>query len=174
MNLCVVAYPELSAADYARIQEYRCQNDAYFRVVEPHFTLAFPTSDWEAGPYIAEVRKQVAGTRPFGFCIRGAALNKDMSGELYHAFLVPDEGHSQFLKLRHSLIADRFFCPEVYEYDFIPHIGVGNSRDPGRCAAMVADWNSQPFEIQGSVKALDVAKYEDDKVTRIERVLLGA
>ncbi len=174
MNLCVVAYPELSAADYARIQEYRHENDAYFHVVDPHFTLAFPTSDWEAEPYIAEVKKQVAGTRPFEFCIRGAALNKNMSGQLYHAFLVPDEGHSQVLKLRYRLIADRFFCPEMYEYDFIPHIGVGNSTDPGRCAAMVADWNSQPFEIQGSVKALDVAKYEDDRVLSIERVPLGA
>ncbi len=173
MDLCVVAYPELSAADYARIQDYRRLHDAYFDVVEPHFTLAFPTSDWGAEPYIAEVRKQAAGTRPFTFCIRGAALDKDISGQLYHAFLVPDEGHSQLLKLRYRLIADRLFCPEAYEYDFIPHIGVGNSRDPNRCAAMVDDWNKQDFAIRGSVAALDVAKYEDDKVTSIGRVPLG-
>lgn len=174
MSLCVVAYPEISAADRVRIQEFRRRNDAYFHVVEPHFTLIFPTTDWEPEPFIAEVRKGSAGCVPFRFCIRAAALNKDFSGELYHAFLVPDEGHSQLLKLRYGLIAGRFFCPDVYEIDFIPHIGVGNSTDPRRCAAMVEAWNSEEFAIEGWVRELDVCGYEGDRVTTIRRVPLGS
>ncbi len=174
MELAVVAYPEISAADYARIQEFRKTHDAYFRVIEPHFTLMFLRSDWDSEALTAEVREQAAGMRAFGFCIRGAALNKDISGERYHAFLVPDEGHSQLLKLHYSLIAGQLFYPESYEHDFIPHIGVGNSRDPVSCAAMVEAWNSQEFEVPGLVRALDISKYEDNRVTTIQRVPLRA
>src|SRR5512147_2762927 len=112
MNLCVVAYPELMHQDYKRIQEFRRHNDTYYHVIEPHFTLIFPTSKWELAPFVAEVRKQSAGSPAFDFCIRGAALDKDAFNEYYHAFLVPDEGHSQILKLHYRLGADRFFSQD--------------------------------------------------------------
>ena len=172
MNLCVAAYPELSPDDYARIQAFRKRNDAYYRVVEPHFTLIFPTDEWEVVPFIAEVRKQSAGFPAFDFCIRGAALNRDISGDYFHALLVPDEGHSQFLKLRYKLCVDRFFSYRALEVDFIPHMGVGNSKDRLRCLRMVESWNVADFAIPGRISCMDVANYENDTVETIQRIPL--
>jgi 2'-5' RNA ligase superfamily protein len=128
MNLCVLAYPSVSTSDYERIQEFRQHNDElYFHVVEPHFTLAFPLAGWEVEPYIAEVKKQLQGFRSFDFCIRCATLDKDAFSDFYHAFLVPDEGHSQIVKLHYQLCADKFFPYRQLHVDFIPHIGIGRN-----------------------------------------------
>jgi hypothetical protein len=173
MNLCVLAYPILSTGDYERIQEFRCHNDElYYHVVEPHFTLAFPLSGWEAEPYIAEIRKQAHGFRAFDFCIRCAALDKDASRDLYHAFLVPDEGHGQFVKLHYRLVTDRFFQYRHFEVDFIPHMGVGNSEDPLKCVEMVESWNREEFAISGHIRLLDIANYENDTVQTLLRLPL--
>lgn len=174
MNLCVVAYPSVSTSDHARIQEFREENDElYYHVIEPHFSLVFGGSGWEAGPFIAEVKKQLQGFRPFDFCIRCAALDKDSFNDYYRAFLVPDEGHSQIVKLHDRLYADKLFPYRVLDVDFIPHVGVGNSRNPLRCVEMVESWNKAEFAIPGQVSVLDIANHENDAVQTIERVVLG-
>ncbi len=172
MNLCTLAYPTLSATDYEKIQAFRKQNDMYYHVVEPHFTLAFPLSEWALEPYIAEIKKQLQDFRPFGFCIRCAALNKDAFQDLYHVFLVPDEGHSQIVKMHYKLCADRFFPYRLLDVDFIPHLGVGNSKDALKCVEMVESWNREAFSIIGHIVALDIANYEHNTVETIERILL--
>jgi hypothetical protein len=174
MSLCVLAFPTVSTSDYERIQEFRKYNDElYYHVVEPHFTLAFPLSGWESEPFIAETKKQLRGFRPFDFCIRCATLNKDAFIDYYHAFLVPDEGYSQIVKIHDSLYADRFFPYRALEVDFIPHMGIGNSKDPLRCIGMVGSWNKQEFAIPGHISALDIANYENDTVQTIQRIRLG-
>jgi hypothetical protein len=173
MNLCTLAYPVLKPADYERIQGFRKQNDRYFPVVEPHFTLIFPTPEWELEPYRAEIIKQISGIQPFDFCLRCAVLNKDAFQDLYHTFLVPDEGFSQFVKLHYTLCADRFFDPQSLEVDFIPHVGVGNTKDPLKCYEMVVNWNCEDFAISGHISALDIGNYENDTVETIERIFLG-
>jgi 2'-5' RNA ligase len=173
MNLCTLAYPTIASSDYEKIQAFRKQNDMYYHVVEPHFTMAFPFSEWEVEPYIAEIRKQLRGFQSFDFCIRGAALNKDAFQVQYHVFLVPDEGHSQIMKLHYKLSADRLFPYRLLDVDFVPHIGVGNSKDALRCVEMVESWNQEEFSISGHISALDIANYENDTVETIKRIPLG-
>lgn len=172
MNLCTLAYPTLSTSDYEKIQAFRKQNDMYYHIVEPHFTLAFPISEWEVEPYIAEIRKQLEGFRRFDFCIRCAALNKDIFLDLYHVFLIPDEGHSQFMKMFYKLAADRLFPYRSLDIDFVPHLGVGNSKDALKGVEMVEIWNREEFSIIGQITALDIANYENDTVETIERIPL--
>lgn len=44
MALLVLAYPELSKNDYDWIQDFRRKHDElYYKIVEPHFTIVFPT-----------------------------------------------------------------------------------------------------------------------------------
>lgn len=173
MALLVLAYPEISTSDHERIQAFRQRNDVlYYNVVDPHFTLVFPVSDWEAGPFIAEVVKQSQGFRPFDFCLRCAVLNKDAFSDDYHAFLVPDEGYGAIVRLHDRLYADRLFSHRALMVDFIPHIGIGNAKDPLKCLEMVRVWNKEEFAIPGRVAALEVANYEHDAVETIQRVLL--
>jgi len=173
MKLCTLAYPTISYRDYEKIEVFRKENDIYYPVVKPHFTLAFPFSEWEVEPYIAEIRKQLHGFQPFGFCIRCAALNKDAFQDLYHVFLIPDEGHSQIMKMHYKLSSDRFFPYRLLDVDFIPHLGVGNSKDALKCVEMVESWNREEFSITGHISALDIANYENNTVETIARILLG-
>ncbi len=173
MSLCVAAYPKLSTADFERIQEFRKRNDVYYPVIGPHFTPVFPLTGWEVEPFIAEVKKQAWGIQAFEFCIRCASLDKDATNDYYHAFLVPDEGYSRIVKLHDRLYADRLFPCRALTIDFIPHIGIGNSKDPLRCLEMIEHWNKTEFAITGQVQALDIAKFENNRVQTLERFELS-
>lgn len=173
MTLLVLCYPEMSAADYGRIQAFRQQHDGlYYHVIGPHVTLVFPTFDWEAEPFVAETAKQLRGFRPFDFCLRCAVLNKDAFNNYYHTLLVPDEGYSQVVKLHDRLYADKLFPHRALQVDFIPHIGIGNSKNPNTCLQMIDSWNKDEFSIWGRIVALDVVRYEDDTVQTIQRLAL--
>lgn len=173
MALLVLGYPEMSAADCSRIQVFRqVHDDLYYHVVEPHVTLVFPTFDWEAEPFVAETAKQLLGFRPFDFCLRCAVLNKDAFSDYYHTLLVPDEGYSQVVKLHDRLYADKLFSNRALHVDFIPHIGVGNSKNPQQCLQMIDSWNKDEFAIWGRMIALDVVRYEEDTVQTIQRLAL--
>jgi 2'-5' RNA ligase superfamily len=174
MSLLLLAYPTLSPGDFERIQKFRNHNDGlYYQVVEPHFTLMFPLSGWEIEAYKEEVEKQMRGFKPFDFCLRCATLNKNAFNEYFHVFLVPDEGYSHILKLHYQLCADRFFPHRALEVDYIPHIGIGNSKDPLKCLEMVESWNRVEFAIPGRISTLDIVNYENDTVHTIQRLPLG-
>ncbi|GAB4420284.1 MAG: hypothetical protein Fur0044_17140 [Anaerolineae bacterium] len=82
MALLVLAYPEISPSDYQWIQAFRKTHDQlFFEVVEPHFTLVFPVTNWASESFIAEIKKQAQGIRPLKFCIRCATVNKDSFSE---------------------------------------------------------------------------------------------
>lgn len=174
MALLVLAYPEISESDYERIQAFRRRHDVlYYRVVDPHFTLVFPVPDLPVKPFIAEVANQAQGFRSFEFCIRCAVLNKDAFSDDYFAFLVPDEGYGRIVRLHDRLYADKLFPWRALMVDYIPHIGIGNSKDPLQCLEMVHVWNREEFGIPGRVVALDIANYEHGSVETIERILLA-
>ena len=177
MALLVIAYPEITDRDYNCIQEFREHHDElYYHVVEPHFTLVFPLRKkvkWETEAFIAEIRKQIRGVQAFEFCIRCATLNKDAFSDYYHAFLVPDEGYSKIVKLHDRLYADKLFPQRALFVDFVPHIGIGNAKDPLKCVEMVDSWNNHEFTVEGRVTALDVADHENDTVQTIQRISLG-
>ncbi len=173
MNLVTLAYPELSKSDFEKIQQFRKLNDRYYPVVAPHFTLAFPFSEWDLESYTAEIKQQAQSFQPFDFCIRCAMLSKDAFQDLYHVFLVPDEGYSRLLKLHYQLGSHRLFPYRLLEIDFTPHLGVGNSEDPHQCVAWVDHWNRAEFSIAGKISRLVIANYENDTVETIEQIHLG-
>jgi hypothetical protein len=173
MALLVLAYPDISKADYECIQAFRRQNDVlYYNVVEPHFTLVFPVFDWKDQDFIAEVTRQLDGLCAFDFSIRGAALNKDAFNDFYHAFLVPDEGYSTIVRVHDRLYAEKLFSNRVLTVDFVPHIGIGNATDPQACLKMVRHWNAQEFSIPGRISSVDIARYAEDCVETLERISL--
>lgn len=175
MALLVLAYPQLDPVDYEKIQAFRKQHDElYFNVVEPHFTIVFPTFNISSQDFIPEVAARAESCQAFDFCLRCATLNKDSFSAYYHAFLVPDEGFSTIIKLHDRLYSRKLFPQRALDVDFIPHLGVGNALDSEQCLAMVAIWNDQPFEIKGRVSALEVVEYENDQVHCLQRIQLLA
>ena len=174
MAYLVLAYPELTSNDFDLIQNYRRDNDAlFFKVIEPHFTIVFPVLNNPQDEFIREVKDKSNGLKPFNFVIRCATINKDALKDYYHAFLVPDEGYSRLVKLHDKLYSEKFKDNLRLDIDFIPHIGIGNSKDKFLSKKMVDEWNTKEFSISGTISCLTIVKYHNNVVTKIEEIKLN-
>lgn len=112
-----------------------------YRLVKPYFTLIFPLQvSMDTVTFTPEVIKQSRIFPAFDFCIRCAALNKDVSNNYYNFFLVPDESYGKLLKFHDRLYAGNLFPHRRLQVDFIPQIGIGSSKDPHRCLVMIEKW----------------------------------
>ena len=174
MALLVIAYPEFKQIDLDKIQTFRRAHDFQYELVEPHFTFVFPlTAPWTAENISNEIEKGIKDYPPFDFCLRCATINKDAFADLYHLFLVPDEGFSKILKLHDKLYEGKLFPHRSLDIDYLPHITAGNSKDSQECLAMVANWNSSEFEVWGRITHLDLIDSTKNRVQTVRRFQLG-
>ena len=58
------------------------------------------------------------------------------------------------------------------DIDFIPHIGIGNSKDKYKCKKMVDEWNENDFSIAGTISQLSIVKYENNIIEIIRQIKL--
>jgi hypothetical protein len=174
MNLHIVAYPELSPVDYEMIQSLRREYNSLYNIIGPHFTFVFSTPGVSEVGFIEDVKKTTAGFRAINFCIRSATINKDVFSNNYDAFLVPDEGHSQMLKLHDALYSQTLAPQHRMDIPYVPHISVANSHDPYAIKKIVGNLNSQNLTITGSITSLDIINYENRVVTTVGKIYLPA
>jgi hypothetical protein len=172
MKLYVVAYPEISAADRERIDNYRKSYDRIYGLVDIHFTFVFMVDDMAANDLAAEIRKQAAGFSSFSFSIRCATVNKDSFTDNYFTFLVPDEGFSNIIKLHDKLYNDKLFRHRRLDIDYIPHIEIANSPDKMLIKRIADEWNAIDFEITGTISSIEVINFENRVLTTIEKIEL--
>lgn len=165
----VVSYPELISSHMELIQSQRAQYDARYSIIAPHFTLVFPVPDICPGVLIAEIRERLPGFTPFSFTIRCALVNQDAFSDLYHLFLVPDEGFSSYVKLHDALYNGSLFPNRRLDIDYIPHIVVANSKDKMQIKRLADEWNKQDLEIHGRMTTLDVLRFDGNSITTIEK-----
>ncbi len=173
MSLVIVNYPKVTPRSFDWIQAIRAEFDRlYYEVVDPHFTLVFPAFGFDNEPFVRHVRRKAKGSRKIRFACRCATVVKDATNEYTHVFLVPDEGHSGLVKL-HDRLYEGELAPQLrLDIPFIPHIGIANDTDPKACKGLADDLNRRGFVIEGAIEALDVASYDGEKVTTIERIAL--
>lgn len=173
MAYLVLAYPEISKSDFDLIQSYRSTNDElYYSVVEPHFTIVFPVFNIPEDEFIEEIRLQAENFNQCDFVIRCATINKDAFSDYFHTFLVPDEGYSNIVKIHDRLYSGLLRENLRLDLDFVPHIGIGNSLEKLDCKRMVDEWNQDDFEIKGVISKLTIVKYENDQVQKLEEINL--
>ncbi|MEI8278465.1 MAG: 2'-5' RNA ligase family protein [Bacteroidota bacterium] len=173
MNLHVVAYPQLSAADMERIQLCRKEHNSLYHMIGAHFTLVFSVPDMPLEVFSVEVRKQVHGYKSIPFTFRCAVINRDAISGHYDAFLVPDEGHSAIYKLHDQLYSDKLAYQHRLDISYIPHLSIASNSDPLVIKKIVNEWNAQPFAISGTITTLDIINYENRIISTVERVMLG-
>ena len=173
MAYLVLAYPKLNSKDFELIQNYRKEKDErYYNVVEPHFTIVFPVFDINKEDFIKEIKEKAKEVKEIDLVIRCVTINKDAFNEYFHTFMVPDEGYSKIVKLHDKLYEDKLFDNLRLDLNFVPHIGIGNSKDKFICKKMVDEWNRKDFSINGTISQLTIVKYENDKVEKIEEINL--
>jgi hypothetical protein len=165
MAYLIIAYPQINEEDYRLIQEFRRQNDLYYSVVGPHFTIVFPVIDIEKDRFIDEAITNSLKIKTFDFEIRCTTVNRDFFIDCYHLLLVPDKGYSDIVKLHNKCYSGILSRDLRLDIDFIPHIGIANSKDPFMVKRWADEWNSKNFTISGSVNSLTVIEYTGNAVT---------
>ena len=172
MNLHVVAYPEVDNSSYDLIQSYRQAYNSLYNVIEPHFTLVFSVGHMDVAAFIDEVKQVASSTKKIDFCSRCLAINKDSFSKHFDAFLIPDEGHSDVIKLHDKLYSGLLAPHHRIDITYVPHVSLANSPDVRVIKTIVDKWNAEDHIIQGRISFLDVINYENRKVETLERVAL--
>lgn len=171
--LAVVNYPTLADDDGKWIQSVRQEHDPlYFDVIGPHFTLVFPTEGVSESALIDHVRRHVPDSPAFDVVFRCAILGDPDFLDHAHAFLTPDEGFSDVVRLHDRLYTGLLASELRLDLPFIPHVGIASTSTPEACKAVVDEINAEEFEIRGRVDTLDVIGYDGESVWTIEQFSL--
>ncbi len=174
MPLLVLAHPEFSTSDYNWIQEFREKNDElYYKVVEPHFTIVFPTFGFGIKDFVKEMEEKSKNVKIIDFEIKSAIINKDSFSDYWHVFLTPDQGNSDIIKLHDKLYSGKITKTLMLEIQFVSHIGIGNSKDKWVCKKLVDEINSMNIKISGRIAYLDIVNYENNKVETLKKLRLN-
>ncbi len=81
---------------------------------------------------------------------------------------MPDEGYSQIIKMHDKLYSGKLKENLRLDIDFVPHIGIGNSKNKFACKKMVDELNEKDICINGIISNLTLVEYVNDKVTKLE------
>lgn len=173
MALAVVNYPTLSKSDHEWIQEIRAKHDKlFYDVVDPHFTLVFPTDNVAVDVLLNHVKKVSEKFSAFRFVIRCATVgDPDFLGHA-HVFLIPDEGFSNVIKLHDALYRGILEQELRLDLPFVPHIGIASDPSPVKCKKLVDRLNPQEFEIQGRIEVLDIIEFDGNSTKSKEQIIL--
>jgi hypothetical protein len=171
--LLVLAYPNLYENDKNWIDSFRKEHDhIFYGIVEPHFTIVFPTFGIKTEDFIEEIHNKSKNIHKFNFTIRCALINNDRLSEYHHIFLSPDEGNSNIVKIHDLLYSGIIRKTLRLDIDFFSHIGIGCYKDLEKCKSIVDMINEQNINIKGSITSLDIISFGERKVRQIEKIFL--
>jgi len=172
MSLVVIADPKLPQPLRRQIEAIRQQHDPNFKRVPAHFTLVFPSRTVDEAALTAHVRIVVEKTARIRFCLRTALLVKDLLTEVFHVYLVPEEGFSALVRLHDQLYTGPLSGSLRLELPFIPHITVGAFRDGVSGKKLADELNSQGLEMAGELDTISVFRFDDGALTLLDEINL--
>ena len=88
--------------------------------------------------------------------------------------MVAAEGYSEIVKLHDRLYTGMLTGELRLDIPFIPHITIGNSKDPQVCATLADRLNAENFAIAGRISSIDIVTYENNRIETICQVELAA
>ncbi len=171
-TLLVVAYPALSAADRARIEQVRALNHPRASAINAHFTLVFPTTLLSVDAFSNEVAERSRGIEPISFILRCAIPFPDTEAGATDVFLVPDEGFAALARLAERLYSGILAPARRHDIPMIPHLTVARFGNPHDAAALADELNATDLAIQGRVSAIDLVERGPQVVKSVGRFAL--
>jgi 2'-5' RNA ligase len=170
-----LAYPELNRDDREAIVEFRRLHDqAFFDVVNEHWTLIFPISGVSKEDLSRHIVQVVSRHAPIDFVIRYAIVHDDDFSDNYYIFLVPDEGFSAISRLHNDLASGVLQRFRRIDLPYVPHIAVATSKDVWHLKQLVGNWNETKRDISGRIKEITLSDYDGKKVRDLQTFKLGA
>jgi len=174
MSLLAISYPKIDKKNFKWIQDHRKKHDGlYYEVMDPHIVLVFPVFDLTTDEFVGHISEKAAGIPVINFELRCATVNKDSVLDYYHEFLVPDLGNSDIIKLHDRLYSERMLEYLRLDIDYIPHLGIGNSKDPMICKENVDKINETPVRIPGTLEKIDIISFQNSVADPVETIRLG-
>lgn len=165
MALLSLAYPEFSQEDAASIAQFRQVNDqAMVHVVAAHWTMIFPVEAVSADDLQAHVGEVAQRWEAIPFTCRYAMLHADRLSDNYYLFLVPDDGFSTICRLHDDLYTGIMRPYLRLDLPYVPHLGIGTSKDPSRLKDAGDQWNRQRRAMAGRIAKLTVSTYDGKQV----------
>lgn len=163
--LYTLAYPTLSAADECWIEAFRERHDRpHVDVVKAHFTLVFGIDDVGYDCFRRHVEGVARSCASIVFCCRSAMPVKDHEQEVYHVFLIPDEGNCQILSIHDKLYQGPLKPHLRLDIPFIPHITIGTLNDPAEAKQLCDELNENDISIAGCIDRLTVSRLDGNQV----------
>ena len=171
MSLLVLAYPQLEKKDYDWIQSFRSKHDErYFKLVQPHFTLVFPSFDATEKYFTSHAEKVAKKFKEFYFVLRCSQIVKDSFSDYTDVFLVPEEGYRIFVKLHDALYTGILENELRLDIAFIPHLGIANSIDAFKCKRLSDEINANNPEMFGTINKLDIISFDSDGIKTLKEI----
>ena len=173
VSLLVISYPELEQKGYEWIQSVRAEHDKLgFQLINPHFTLVFQVDDVSQSAFVDHVRAVSTDWGSIPFTLRRAEILSDADTGCSYTVLTPDEGYSEIVKLHDRLYTGELADKVRLDTPYVPHITVGNSKEPRICKVLCDRLNGSDFSAAGRIRSIDVISYDGTRITTIERILL--
>ena len=74
------------------------------------------------------------------------------------------------VKLHDKLYSGLLAPKQRLDLDFIPHMGIGNTKDPEECKKLVDEVNELNIHFPGEITTLDVLEYKNNQFKTLEQI----
>lgn len=171
--LYTLAYPTISTEDERSIEAFRgCHDLPYVDVVKAHFTLVFGVDAIEYDCFRRHVEGVASTCSSIEFRCRYAMLVKDHEQEIYHIFLIPDEGNSEILRIHDKLYQGPLKPHLRLDIPFIPHITIATLTDPADAKQLCNELNENGVSIAGSIDRLTISLLDGKQIEDLVNIEL--
>lgn len=171
--LVVIAYPELSSVDSARIGVLRQEHDPHrVDVVGPHLTLVFPTTLLEADALSQHTRSCAKDLEPITLLLDRVDVVEDDSENLFRTLLVPTVGYEPVVALHDALYRPPLDTELRSDVAYVPHLSLG-AGSRGAMMTLASQLEGEGTIIKTRLTKLTVASYDGSKVLDLVTVPLA-
>jgi 2'-5' RNA ligase len=174
MHYVLLAYPKISKADYDWIQEIRKVHDKQFTIVEPHFTVVFPTTKLSEKEFVENIDKQHINVRPFDFTLTKAIVEENHFPKYFQVHLVAEQKVQEIVALHDLYYVDALASELRLDIPYTPHITIASDPDEAVMQKLADEINAKQINIKGNVEEIAIGSFDGKKVTDLKKIKLEA
>jgi len=172
MSYVVVAFPNIPQSDYEWIQDIRKKYDRQFSMIEPHFTIVFPTTKLSETEMLKHIESLGLNTKHFSFTLNKASVEENTFQKSFQVHLVADEPIHDLIKLHDLLYTGELESELHIDLSYTPHITLAGSEDEIAIKKLVEEINKKGLAINGQIDEITLGSFDGTKVSNIKQLQL--
>jgi len=172
MSFVVIAFPTVSRSDYAWIQDVRKEFDRQFDMVDPHFTIIFPTTKLSESEMLNHIETLGLDTKPFTFTITQAIVEENTFQKSFQIHLVADKPIPELTKLHDLLYTGDLESEHRQDLLYTPHITIAGSEDETAIKKLAEEINKKGLTVNGQINEITLGSFDGTRVSNIKQFQL--